>query len=186
MILRAAGAGLLFAAFTALSLAIGATIAGFRAKDNGDDFWEGFTDYITNNWAQSMAISSVLFVAMMGIGAAAKAAVAKAGSGKPLASAAQPERVFWSGGGVGGPAETAARRLAEKTGRTTLEMTMAGKKVVNWKKASKIFAKNAAKTQKEAYVFIHQAKYRGMESVWASIEEPILRRAGVEIITRFV
>jgi RHS repeat-associated protein len=93
IVTKGAGTGLVFAAFTALSLAIGATVAGFRAKDNGDDFWEGFKDYITNNWAQSIAIGAVLFVVTAGIGKLAKAALIKAGSAKPLASAVASDKI---------------------------------------------------------------------------------------------
>jgi len=56
--------------------------AGNRARDSGDDYWDGFTGYITDNWAQSAAISGVLIFAAAGIGMAAKGGFALVGSAK--------------------------------------------------------------------------------------------------------
>jgi len=63
-------AGLLFVGISRVSLTVGSVVAGRRARDSGGCFNEGFTDHINNNWAMSMAISSLLFMSMIGIGLA--------------------------------------------------------------------------------------------------------------------
>ena len=66
---KGAAAGVFFAAGVGFGLAIGGIVAGMRARDNGSDFADGFVDFIRNDWAASVAVSSVLFAASMGLGA---------------------------------------------------------------------------------------------------------------------
>jgi len=61
---------LLFAVIVSVGLAIGAFVAGLRARDSGDCFWDGFLNHIRDNWAQSVAITGVLAIATVGVGAA--------------------------------------------------------------------------------------------------------------------
>ena len=59
-----------FTGMSRASLMIGGAIVGRRARDSGGCFNEAFTDHINNNWAMSMAISSVLVIGMVGVGLA--------------------------------------------------------------------------------------------------------------------
>ncbi|MCL2862080.1 MAG: TNT domain-containing protein, partial [Firmicutes bacterium] len=61
------GAGLLLVAMTGVALGVGGIIAGARARDSGDDFWDSFVGHIQDNWAVSMAIVGVMVVATKGI-----------------------------------------------------------------------------------------------------------------------
>ena len=79
---KGAGAALLVVAMTGFGLGLGGTIAGFRARDGGECFWEGFSDYIRNDWAQSVAISSAIVLTVVGVGLLAKAGIALAGAAK--------------------------------------------------------------------------------------------------------
>ncbi|MCL2860923.1 MAG: polymorphic toxin-type HINT domain-containing protein, partial [Firmicutes bacterium] len=58
------------AGMTAASLMIVSTIAGARARDSGDNFWDGFANHIRDNWAMTLAISGVMIIGMLGIGLA--------------------------------------------------------------------------------------------------------------------
>ena len=40
-----------------VSLGVGGIIAGYRSQKEGNGFWDGFTEYINENWAQTVAIS---------------------------------------------------------------------------------------------------------------------------------
>ncbi|CAA9357513.1 MAG: Serine/threonine protein kinase [uncultured Gemmatimonadetes bacterium] len=95
------------------------------------------------------------------------------------------ERVFWSGPGN----KEAAQEFAERTGRTTLEMTPEGKALEAatkdmpwdeakplWEQASRDFACGATGC---AHAFVEGARPQG---VWNTIEKPILQGNGVPII----
>ena len=71
-----------------VSLCIGGAISGWSRKKNGGDFWEGFADYINENWSQTVAISMAIALVMYGVSAAA-AAVRAASAKKQLANAAK-------------------------------------------------------------------------------------------------
>lgn len=49
------------------SLAIGGVIAGYQSTVKGKSFWQGYGRYINHNWAQSVAIASVLLMISIGI-----------------------------------------------------------------------------------------------------------------------
>jgi len=95
--------GVLFAASVGFGLAIGGIVAGLRARDNGGDFAEGFMDFIREDWAASVAISTVLFAVTMGvsagvsgmgsIGVAKAAAAKKGGAVAGLPNAVKPASV---------------------------------------------------------------------------------------------
>ena len=70
---------------TAVTLAIGGTIAGIRSKRQGKGFWSGFDNYINHNWAQSLSISIAITMITFGISQAIQAASA-AGSKSELAN----------------------------------------------------------------------------------------------------
>lgn len=84
-------------------------------------------------------------------------------------------RVFWSGGEK---ALNAATTFALEKGMTTLEMTKAGKRLLSaakatnngWKYASKRFAQGA-----EGVVHVFRKAVVRTDSVWKTIEEPVLR-----------
>ena len=50
-----------------VSLGIGALLAGFQSSQQGYGFWNGFVNYIRNNWAQEVAITSVIYIVNLGI-----------------------------------------------------------------------------------------------------------------------
>ena len=72
---------------TAVSLGAGAAIAGYRSSRQGKGFWNGFGEYIHDNWAQEAAITSALYIVSIGI-SLTKYAIANAVSKKSLAKAA--------------------------------------------------------------------------------------------------
>ena len=81
-----AGYGMTFG-LTAVSLGAGAAIAGYRSSRQGKGFWNGFGEYIHDNWAQEAAITSALYIVSIGI-SLTKYAIANAVSKKSLAKAA--------------------------------------------------------------------------------------------------
>ena len=63
-----------------VSLGVGGIIAGYRSQKEGNGFWDGFTEYINENWAQTVAISFTIALISFGISqavAAIRAASAK-------------------------------------------------------------------------------------------------------------
>jgi len=89
------GGALLFAAITGIGFGLGAWSAGVRARDGGDCFWEGVADFITNDWAMSMAMVSIMAITIVGmkfaVGAIKKlAALKKNGSGLVNAKTGKP------------------------------------------------------------------------------------------------
>lgn len=51
------------------SLLIGAIVAGYQSSVKGKSFWRGFGRYINYNWAQSVAIASIMIIITIGISA---------------------------------------------------------------------------------------------------------------------
>jgi RHS repeat-associated protein len=102
----------------------------------------------------------------------------------PRFNSSDVPRIFWSGGEG---AKGAAGRFADATGRTTLEMTRAGRSLESaglpwseakplWETASRDFAAGA---EHRADVFM--ARPPRADSIWSAIEKPILKKNGVEI-----
>ena len=106
--------------------------------------------------------------------------------------ATKESRVFWSGGVK---AMNAAADYAKANGMKTLEMTRAGQNLANltegmpwseagpmWQRLSAVYAKGAKGT---VHVF-HNANGVRLESVWTTVEYPILKQNGVEIVYHLV
>ncbi|MCL2847432.1 MAG: hypothetical protein FWE13_01600, partial [Firmicutes bacterium] len=72
-------AGMMFLNMSALMFGAGAITAGFRSKDSGNCFWDGVGDFIRNEWAMQVAISSTLVIATFGLSLAAKGMIGAAG-----------------------------------------------------------------------------------------------------------
>ena len=68
---------------TAVTLGVGAGIAGYRSARQGKGFWNGFAEHVHNNWSQEVAITSAIFIVSLGI-TTAKFAVENAVSKKAL------------------------------------------------------------------------------------------------------
>lgn len=56
-----------------LSLGVGGLIGGIRSRKQGNSFWAGFTEYINENWSQTVAISMAIALISFGISQAAQA-----------------------------------------------------------------------------------------------------------------
>lgn len=145
----------------------------------------------------SCASAATVVLPVKGSGAAAKfglKALLETGGrpaveGVEVAAKTVPEtRVFWSGGRT---AQSAAEKWAGENGGTTLEMTPAGRATVQateglpwsqakpmWEQASADFASGARGT---VHVF-HSAAGVSMNSVWRTVEYPILQDNGVNMI----
>ena len=54
-------------------LCIGGVIAGIRSRSQGNSFWNGFVNYISENWEQEVALSMIFALIMLGINKAAAA-----------------------------------------------------------------------------------------------------------------
>ena len=72
---------------TAVTLGVGAGIAGFRSARHGKGFWNGFAEHVHNNWSQEVAITSAIFIVSLGI-TVTKFAIENAVSKKALEKAA--------------------------------------------------------------------------------------------------
>ena len=56
-----------------LSLGVGGLIAGIRSHIQGNGFWDGFVNHISENWEQEVALSMIFALIMLGINKAAAA-----------------------------------------------------------------------------------------------------------------
>ncbi len=109
-------------------------------------------------------------------------------------NASKGGRVFWSGGG--NPlVEATAREFAVKNGMTTLEMTRAGKNMINltrdlpWEKAGPMWQRISSQYAKGSSGTIHVFQNSGgigVKSVWGTVEYPILIKNEVEIIYHII
>ena len=50
-----------------VSLGVGGIIAGYRSQKEGTGFWDGFTEYINENWSQTVAISFATAMLVYGV-----------------------------------------------------------------------------------------------------------------------
>ena len=71
---------------TAVTLGVGAGIAGYRSARQGKGFWNGFAEHVHNNWSQEVAITSAIFIVSLGI-TVTKFAIENAVSKKALEKA---------------------------------------------------------------------------------------------------
>lgn len=138
------------------------------------------------NWSElgrDAAIGAALGLTC-GIGSAAL-------TGSNVIKSAQRTRVFWSGQG----ARRAAEAWAKANGGVTLEMTLPGKlldRITNkytypvlrplWNLASRNFARGADKAVR---VFQNEVMLN-IKAVWGTIEYPVLKKRGTEIIYNLV
>jgi RHS repeat-associated protein len=142
-------------------------------------------DFLTHPVTQA-AINTMLFVATGGV----EGVVSLSGLGAKFSSTTTVGRVFWSGGGNPAVLET-AKIFATQNRMTTLEMTTKGKLLTAltnatsynftkplWQKASISFAKGAQGT---VHVF-HNTGGINVKSIWGTIEYPILKNKGTNII----
>ncbi len=99
-------------------------------------------------------------------------------------------RVFWSGNG-NTAVEVAARKFATENGMTTLEMTRAGQnlekltKGMPWEKAGPMWRRISGAFAKGVKGPVHVFQNEGgigIGSVWGTIEYPILKQKGIDII----
>ena len=162
-----------------------------KANPIATAIYQGQKEFINHPVTQA-TISSLTFVATGGIEGVA--ALGRAGASLFSGSSSTVGRVFWSGGGNPTVQET-ARNFAIKNGMTTLEMTNKGKLLTGltnatsysltkplWQRASASFAKGASGT---VNVF-QNAGGIGTKSVWGTIEYPILKTRGTNIIYHIV
>ena len=56
-----------------LSLGVGAMIAGIRSRRQGNGFWSGFVNHLSENWSQEVAIGMAVALITLGISQAAQA-----------------------------------------------------------------------------------------------------------------
>ena len=113
----------------------------------------------------------------------------------PLGLASCRTHVFWSGGGNPRVMQ-AARRWARDNGGTTLEMTGRGSfaerhaRALDWIEAEPIWRRLSEKFAKHSpgdtvHVFLNRAGINP-NSVWLTLERPILESRGVTIITHLI
>ena len=56
-----------------LSLGVGAMIAGIRSRRQGEGFWSGFVNHLSENWSQELAIGMTIALLTFGISQAVRA-----------------------------------------------------------------------------------------------------------------
>ena len=56
-----------------VSLGVGAIIAGIRSRRQGNGFWSGFVNHLSENWSQELAIGMAVALITFGISQAAQA-----------------------------------------------------------------------------------------------------------------
>ncbi|WP_417093075.1 hypothetical protein, partial [Eubacterium sp.] len=57
----------IFFGLSAVTFGIAGLLAGYQSSQQGYGFWNGFVNYIRNNWAQEVAITSVIYIVNLGI-----------------------------------------------------------------------------------------------------------------------
>jgi hypothetical protein len=191
-----------FAITAAIGAVVGAAVGGVVAAKNGGNVWAGIGIGAAAGGLIGAGAGAAAGALLAGNAAAsttsvvigAKAVVSVAGSAgfsagvKMLADNASQacsnvSQVFWSGGDV---AKNAAKQVANEIGGKTLEMTRVGSYLeqINapysaWQAASSNFA-NVASNSSSAIYSIQNASGVGIQSIWATIEYPLLQ--GKDII----
>ena len=56
-----------------LSLGVGGLIAGIRSRSQGNSFWDGFVNHISENWSQELAIGMAVALVTFGVSRAVQA-----------------------------------------------------------------------------------------------------------------
>ena len=79
-----------------VSLCIGGAISGWSRKKNGGEFWEGFANYLNENWSQTVAIGMAIALVTFGISQAV-ATVKTAVANKELANSTCNPKCFIAG-----------------------------------------------------------------------------------------
>ncbi len=191
-----------FAITAAIGAVVGAVVGGVVAAKNGGNVWAGIGIGAAAGGLIGAGAGAAAGALLAGSAAAsttsvvigAKAVVSVVGSAgfsagvKMLADNASQacsnvSQVFWSGGDV---AKNAAKQVANEIGGKTLEMTRVGSYLeqINaqysaWQAASSNFA-NVASNSSSAIYSIQNASGVGIQSIWATIEYPLLQ--GKDII----
>ena len=119
----------------AVGLGIGAVMCGVRAAAGGDCFWEGFSGFIREDWAVSVAITSMVVMPVVGIklggAVAAKAGMSKVGASKTGVGGVSGKTGLPNGVGPHGPthvigkAHASAEHIAE-INRITIKLVSSG------------------------------------------------------------
>ena len=191
-----------FLVTAAIGAVVGAVVGGVVAAKNGGNVWAGIGIGAAAGGLIGAGAGAAAGVLLAGSAAAsttsvvigAKAVASVVGSSgfsagvKMLADNASQaysnvSQVFWSGGDV---AKNAAKQVANEIGGKTLEMTRVGAYLEQisapysaWQAASSNFA-NVASNSSSAIYSIQNASGVGIQSIWATIEYPLLQ--GKEII----
>ena len=191
-----------FAITAAIGAVAGAIVGGVKAAKSGKSVLKGALKGAAVGGLVGLGAGAAAGVLLAGSATAsvtsviigAKALVSVAGSAGVAAGAkmladnvsqacSSASQVFWSGGDV---AKNAAKQVADDVGGKTLEMTQLGAYLEQidapysaWQAASLNFA-NVASSLSGAIYSIQNAAGVGLQSVWATIEYPLLQ--GKEII----
>ena len=56
-----------------LSLGVGGLVAGLRSRSQGNSFWDGFVNHISENWSQELAIGMAVALVTFGVSRAVQA-----------------------------------------------------------------------------------------------------------------
>ena len=57
----------IFFGLSAVTFGIAGLLAGYQSSQQGYGFWNGFVNYIRNNWAQEVAITSAIYIVTLGL-----------------------------------------------------------------------------------------------------------------------
>ena len=56
-----------------LSLGVGGLVAGLRSRSQGNSFWDGFVNHISENWSQELAVGMAMALVTFGVSRAVQA-----------------------------------------------------------------------------------------------------------------
>ena len=63
-----------------LSLGVGGLVAGLRSRSQGNSFWDGFVNHISENWSQELAIGMAVALVTFGVSRAASRVMCREGT----------------------------------------------------------------------------------------------------------